>query len=378
MRILNVNVILDAVSGGGTAERTFQVSRCLAAAGAECAILTTDIGLTPQRLNRLPGVAVAALPCLFRRYYVPRFSSRQIEDLVAWADVIHLNSHWTVVNALVYAAARRLQKPYTVCPAGALPIYGRSRLLKQLYNRVVGRRIVRHATSHIAIPHAEKNHFRDYGVDAGNVSVIPNGINPDDYSAADDQAFRGKFGLPERPFVLYLGRFNPIKGPDLLLRAFCQLKDEFPDHDLVLAGTDEGLLEPLRQMAAAGQVENRVHFIGYIEGADKSHAYHAAALSVVPSRQDAMSIVALEAGAAGTPVLLTDSCGFDEIDAIEGGRVVPASVEGLRQGLAGLLQDPADLQRMGHRLRQFVVDNYTWAATADKYFVLSRQIQGRN
>jgi glycosyltransferase involved in cell wall biosynthesis len=91
-----------------------------------------------------------------------------------------------------------------------------------------------------------------------------------------------------------------------------------------------------------------------------------------------MSIVALEAGAAGTPVLLTDSCGFDEIDAIEGGRVVPASVEGLRQGLAGLLQDPADLQRMGHRLRQFVVDNYTWAATADKYFVLSRQIQGRN
>ena len=56
-----------------------------------------------------------------------------------------------------------------------------------------------------------------------------------------------------------------------------------------------------------------MHFLGYIRGDDKVGAYTGAKLLAVPSRREAMSIVALEAGACGTPVILTTACGFDEV-----------------------------------------------------------------
>ena len=79
MRVLSVNHLLDPVSGGGTAERSFQLCRALAAAGVECAVLTLDIGIDARRRGELNGVRVVALPCLVRRYFVPRISWRRLK-----------------------------------------------------------------------------------------------------------------------------------------------------------------------------------------------------------------------------------------------------------------------------------------------------------
>jgi glycosyltransferase involved in cell wall biosynthesis len=113
-----------------------------------------------------------------------------------------------------------------------------------------------------------------------------------------------------------------------------------------------------------------MHFIGYVGGADKSSAYRAADLLVIPSRQEAMSIVVLESGISGTPVLLTDQCGFDEVDRIGGGKVVPATVEGVQAGLVDLLSDRSKLAGMGGRLMDYVRDNYTWIVIVRKYLGL--------
>ena len=122
MKILNVNISLDPVSGGGTAERTFQMSRFLAKTGVDCSILVTDQGLTPDRLKELQGIEVLACTCLSKRFYIPRRSYKKIWKLVERADIVHLMNHWSFLNALVYLMARALHKPYVVCPAGALPI----------------------------------------------------------------------------------------------------------------------------------------------------------------------------------------------------------------------------------------------------------------
>ena len=151
MKILNVNHLLDPVTGGGTAERTFQMSRVLVKAGVNCSILTTNIGLTTERMKALQGVEVIALHCLSKRFYIPRFSYRKIRKLVESVDIVHLMGHWTFLNALVYFIAGRLGKPYVVCPAGALPIYGRSRVFKAIYNYFVGKKIMDNAAGYIAI-----------------------------------------------------------------------------------------------------------------------------------------------------------------------------------------------------------------------------------
>jgi hypothetical protein len=101
LKVLNVNNLLDPVTGGGTAERTFQMSRFLSDAGIKCSILTTDIGLTSERLSALNGIEILALPCLSQRFYIPKFSYTLIRQVVEGVDIVHLMGHWSVLNILV-------------------------------------------------------------------------------------------------------------------------------------------------------------------------------------------------------------------------------------------------------------------------------------
>jgi len=268
---------------------------------------------------------------------------------------------------LVYFVAGILRKPYVVCPAGSLVIQGRSRTMKRLYNLIIGRNIIRHANSCIAISTNEIGHFHSYGVSRGKISHIPNAINPEDFQENDDVVFRKKFNLSEAPFVLFMGRLNTIKGPDLLLHAFCRAEEEFKNFHLVFAGPDEGMRSELKRTVADCGMNNRVHFIGYIEGVDKSHAYHAADLLVIPSRTEAMSIVALEAGITGTPVLLTDQCGFEDIARVGGGMIVPATVDGIQKGLVEMLRDKNARVTMGIKLKEHVRANFTWDVIIARY-----------
>ncbi|MBI5006898.1 MAG: glycosyltransferase [Nitrosomonadales bacterium] len=375
MRILNVNDMLDLKTGGGTAERTFQMSRFLARQGASCEVLTIDSPhLDAQRIEALKPAKASVLPCLLRRFKVPRWRPATIRRAVEGADIVHLMGHWSVLNAAVYLAARRAGKPYVVCPAGALPLFGRSRWLKRVYNLFIGAAIVRNASGWIAVTAGEFPQFEEYGVSRSRVSVIPNGVSAEDFPDVDVAEFRRRNGLPDAPIILFMGRLNPIKGPDLLLQAFLHARKAFPHHHLVFAGPDGGMLASLRETAAHSGAGGMVHFIGYVGGADKSAAYRMADLLVVPSRQEAMSIVAIEAGICGVPVLLTDQCGFGEIRAIDERLEVPATVQGIAEGLSRLLAEPGVLERLSPAWSGFVERKYSWTALAPEYLKLYQRI----
>lgn len=374
MKILNVNVLLDPVYGGGTAERTFQMSKALLAAGAECTILTTDVGLSAERIKSLAGIPVIALPCLSKRFFIVKFPWRRLKELISSVDVIHMMGHWSMLNVLVYLLARRTSTPYVICPAGELVLFGRSRWIKLLFNAVIGRRLVRNAAGYIAITPDEIPVFGHYGVEARRISVIPNGINADDFQPPDGPVVLGQFNTGEHPYVLFMGRLNPIKGPDLLLQAFISICNQFPIYHLVFAGPDGGMLATLKNLCLENEISHRVHFVGYLGGNNKSSAYRDAALLAIPSRQEAMSIVVIEAGILGTPVLLTDCCGFDEVEASGGGIVVPATVMGLRNGMISMLENPQKLVQMGARLQELVNKNYLWNQMASKYLDVYKKI----
>ena len=367
MRVLNVVTALDSRYGGGTGERTLQMSRFLAKAGIECTVLTLDMGLNSEIKNASVGVDIISLPFLHKRFPIPFFSIIKVKGIVKSADIIHLMSHWTFLNALVYIYARLMNKPYVVCPAGSLRIYGRSKLLKRFYNWIIGKKIMVNASLCIAVTADEIPQFRTCGVDTDKVLVMPNGINKEDYLIKDDESFRKKYGLGDYPIILFVGRLNRIKGPDLLLKAFCQVKDKLPDYHMVFAGVDEGLLPELKETVKEFTVEDRVHFIGYVEKKELSMAYIAADLLVISSRHEAMSIVVLEAGITATPVLITDQCGFNEIASVKGGMVVTASVDRLRRGLIEMLSNRASLKTMGENLQKYITENFSWEIITHKY-----------
>lgn len=374
MRVLNVNSTLGLKKGGGTAERTFQMSRHLALLGMPTTVLTLDLELDLQRQKDVAPATVIALQALWERFYIPRVNWKIIREAVDNADVVHLMGHWGVVNALVYLAVRRAKKPYVVCPAGALPLFGRSFVLKWLYNLFIGKALIRNAAAWIAVTEAEFQQFQAYGVPSTKIRVIPNGVNKEDFPLTERQVFLQRHAIPDAPYILFMGRLNQIKGPDLLLDAYSLVEKNFPGCQLVFAGPDDGMLPLLKIQADEHGLSNQIHFIGYVDGEDKASAYRHARLLVVPSRLEAMSIVVLEGGICGTPVLLTDQCGFPQIREVDARLEVSPSAEGLARGLSALLADPQELAAIGKKMQNFVEAKFTWRSTVGGYVRLYEQL----
>ena len=162
----------------------------------------------------------------------------------------------------------------------------------------------------------------------------------------------------------------------MLLKAFYNIKNNLQNFHLGFVGPDDGMLSELKQMVDEYQLNDRIHFIGYLGGADKSNAYHAADLLVIPSRQEAMSIVVLEAGISGTPVLLTDQCGFNEVEeGMKGGLVVQPSLEGLASGITEILDNRDRLDSMGENLKKNIKKRYLWSILAEEYDSLFNDIK---
>lgn len=376
MKVALVHWVVDPAIGAGMAVKTVNVSRAVAAAGAEVRIVTTDVGLHRRPMPPLPGVEVVALPARFRRFPVPRVASATMDALVRDRDALLLMNHWTAINAMAARAARRHGVPYGACPGGALRIQGRSRALKRVYQWTVGRRLLRDAAVVLATTPLEAGQLTDDGVPAGAIEVIPNGVDvdPAGASAAD---FRARHLPGDAPFVLFMGRLNPIKGPDLLLDAFARATAARPAWQLVFAGRDEGLGAGLRRRAAGLGVAGRVRFLGHLDPAMSTGACRAASLLAVPSRHEAMSQVALEAAVVGTPVLLTDACGFDDVARVGGGRVVAPTTDGIAAGLEDLLRRPESLPAMGEKLRTFVAAEFGWPGIARRYLGLFERMAAR-
>jgi len=374
MRVLSVSALVDPVTGGGTAERTLQLARAMSRGGMAVRVLGTDRGLrdAPRRID-VGHAELELLPCRNERFLIPRHATQRIAQRVAEADVVHLCNHWTVLNLMVRRAALRLGKPYLVCPAGALPLFGRSKWLKRAYNAFGGRALVAQAAGWVAITRRETADFAPYGVDPQRVEVIPNGIEPADYAEGEASVFRERLALGTARVVLFVGRLNAIKGPDLLLEAFISRASALDAAQLVFVGPDDGMRAALEQRARAARLTERVRFAGWLGGADKLAAYRAADVVVVPSRQEAMSLVALEAGACARPVLLTDRCGFDEAAASGGARLVAADAQAIGAALGELLAHP-QLAQMGERLRSLILSDYTWDAAVRRYAALFERV----
>jgi glycosyltransferase involved in cell wall biosynthesis len=375
MKVLFVCDAIDPSLGGGTAERTYRLGRAMKEAGAEVSLLATRLGLGAQRLRQLAGIDCTLVPTPSRRFIVPFVSPARVARCVRQADVVHIHGHWSWLGALSGWMARRHGRPYVYCPAGSLSIFGRSKRIKQLYNAIVGKRLVRGASCCVAVTEQERAHFHAYGVPDSHIVVLPNGVDAEPFDDLQPQRARDRHAIGAAPLVLFLGRLALIKGPDLLIEAWARIAASHPDARLLLAGRDAGERAALLAQIDRLGLQGRVQLIGNVEGQDKLDLLAAADLLVVPSRQEAMSLVVLEAGLLGTPALITDQCGFDALEPAGGGHIVPATADGLAVGLQRLLNlPPAQRQAMGAALQRLVLERYTWAHLARQAWTLHRQL----
>lgn len=368
MNVLLVNISLDSKLGGGTAERTRHLAVSLAKAGCGCEVIAMTGNSWQEEFdsNKIRSIVTGRLG---GRFPIPLLNPYRAWKAIQSADIIHIMGYWNLLSVAIGFLALLARKPYVLCPAGEFASVGKSQPIKRLFHVSVGKALIKGAAGFVAITELERATISDVaGTSFEQIALIPNAVS-EPLSAVKAANTR----LPDSPFILFVGRLAPVKGPDLLIQAYIgtPAAHKFP---LVVAGPDFGMKEELQDMLDKTEVSDKVLFIGFLSENERNEAYQRAMMLVIPSRSEAMSLVALEAGILGLPVLLTNTCGFDEVEKIGGGMVVEPSIEGISQGLQKMLADTGQLKEMGKRLKLFVMQRYSWNAIVDVFIKKSEAL----
>lgn len=206
------------------------------------------------------------------------------------------------------------------------------------------------------------------------LSVIRNAARPAVFEragAADPAALRGFFpgDIPVSNVVVAAGRLSPEKGFDVLTDAAAEVVRAEPSTGFVLFGEGAMRADLERRVAALG-LAGRFVLPGFRDDLDS--LLPAADVAVLPSFTEGLPNVALEASAAGVPVVATAVGGTPEVvaDRETGLLVPPADPAALAAALLTLLRDPATRSRMGAAGRRRMRERFTFAAQADAYLAL--------
>ena len=332
---------------GGGETQVFGLLGCLAAKGHRNELLAHPSGPLFARcanldLQRRPIVirndldlrCVPALRGLIRagNYDIVHLHTKRAHALSLWLPHYQSGPKYVVTRRMDYPERRNC---YTDC----------------LYNRRVD--------GVVAISHRIAELLIAAGVDRKRIRVIPSGIDPSRFSSLSPACLGTK-----RKFVIgCIGVLEERKGHRFLLEAAAALKQQGVELDYKIAGEGSLRQQLERDVARLGLKEN-VGFVGFAE--DTATFLANIDLFVMPSLFEGLGVAALEAMAAGKPVIATRVGGLAEsvLDGITGILVAPRDSVGLSNAVATLIRDPARAVEMGNQGRARVLQHFTLAQMA--------------
>jgi glycosyltransferase involved in cell wall biosynthesis len=207
-----------------------------------------------------------------------------------------------------------------------------------------------------------------YEVPEWKTHVVYNGVNMSRFQGpVDVAATRRRFDIgPMDPTILFCGRIEWQKGPDLLLEAMPPVLREHRNAKLIYLG-DGGMRAGLERRAGQLGIAHAVRFLGHRNGAEIASLYQMSDGVCVPSRNEPFGIVILEAWSAGKPVVATDHGGAGEIVRHEysGLRISPAP-DSISWGIRALFGNFDRARWMGENGRNEIAARFTWRTIAEQ------------
>jgi D-inositol-3-phosphate glycosyltransferase len=339
---------------GGMNVYVVELARRLADAGTEVEVFTrATSSQLPDQVQLAPGVLVRHVPagpyegltkselpaqmCEFARGVL----RAETQQHPGWYDVVH--GHYWLSGQVGALAAERWGVPFVQSMHTMAKVKNASLAAgdtPEPLTRVIGeQQVVDAADRLVANTAGEASQLAAlYGADPTQVDVVHPGVDLDLFSPGGQAQARAELGLPQDAEVLlFAGRIQPLKSPDVLLRAAAVLLQRRPELrrrlvvPIVGGPSGSGLEHPssLADLACDLGIDDVVRFAPPVTQADLVTWYRAATLVAVPSRNESFGLVAVEAQACGTPVLA-------------------AGVGGLRtavaDGASGMLLDTYDPQ----------------------------------
>jgi D-inositol-3-phosphate glycosyltransferase len=371
---------------GGLNVYVVETSKRLARAGLEVEVFTrATSGDLPPVVELAPGVTV-------RHLIAGPFEGLGKDDLPSqlcaltsgvlraeaqhepgWYDVVH--SHYWLSGQVGWLASERWGVPlvhtaHTLAKVKNLALASGD--APEPLRRVVGEQQVVQAADRLVTNTAdEARELIDlYDADPSRVVTVAPGVDLEHFRPGEASGARTRLGVPpDAVLLLYVGRIQPLKAPDVLLAAAARLLERSPElrSRLVVAvvggPSGTGLSEPAALQRLAGELDLPVRFEPPCDPQRLRDWYLAADLVAVPSHNESFGLVALEAQACGTPVIATDVGGLRTTvqDGVSGllvpGHDPSAWASALARGLS--LRPELSAGAVAHA-RQF-----SWGATAD-------------
>jgi glycosyltransferase involved in cell wall biosynthesis len=358
---------------GGPPEALRQLARAYRQIGDTMEVVSLDPPDAPF-LKDVPCPAHALGTGVLGRFRLSPSLLQWLRANIARFDGIVMQGIWTFPGIAVRLAARRAGRPYCVFAHGALdPWFNKhypfKRLKKKLY-WPIQYPILRDAAAVLFTTRMERDlALTSFRPNRWNSMPIPYGVDePVGDPAVQIGTFYRKIPvLRTRKYLLFLGRLHEKKGCDLLLNAFANLAQQYPNVDLVLAGPDQnGIKAKLQQIAAEHGIADRVHWPGMLSGDLKWGALRAADAFVLPSHQENFGIAVVESLAAGRPVLISNQVNiWPELQEERVALVDDDTLEGTERLLRHWLALPeAERNAMAARSNRCFVKRYSMKGTA--------------
>lgn len=349
------------LSSGGPTESVTRLCEALNALGAPAEIATVaspgDEAQPPANtpLHTFPS----ARPSRLRRSPALRTF---LDAEAGRFDVVHVHALWQLPCVYGRRAALRHEKPLVISPRGMLEPWSlrQSALLKRLaLSTWEGRNLeaawLLHATSE-----DEARHFHMLGLKQ-DICVIPNGVQACAELASDNPS--------DTKTLLFLSRYHPKKGLDLLLRAWANLAADFPEWRLLVHGPDpDDYKSEVKALAKRLFLkDDQVVFGDAVQGRAKDDLYSRTDLFILPTHSENFGNVVAEALAHGVPVITTTGAPWEGLLDHACGWWVPPTADALESALKEALARPASERRaMGERGRIWMLSSHSWGSVAKR------------
>ena len=365
---------------GGISPHVFYLSKSLAKKGVKVHVVTCDFPGAPAR-ETFDGVEV---------YRVDSYKNPS-PDFATWVYLMNLN-----MQREAAAIAAKLEDKvdlfhahdWLVATAGiGLKHVFRKPLLVTMHSTEIGRRDGVHTSTEKMIAETEAwltyeawkviccsqymvSHVKwAFGLPDDKLVMVPNGVNMNVYEealATDLKPFRSRFALPEEKLVLFVGRLVYEKGAHVLINAIPRILEKV-DAKFVIVGSGY-MKDQLSTIVRSMGLEHKVMFTGFVDEETLLKLQCSADVSVVPSLFEPFGIVALEAMAAKSPVVVSDTGGLGEIveHDITGVKVYPNNTESLAWGIAKVLTDDKYRNNLRENAFKRIQEKYDWNKIAQQ------------
>lgn len=378
MKILHVIPSVAPIRGG-TSRAVLEMVKSLRHQGIEAEIATTnDNGAGILEIPLGQKITYADVPIwFFPRFSPPVGALREFAfsySLTHWLwqysgnyDLIHVHAIFSYASTIGMAIARQQKRPYLVSPHGLLNHWSLQQqgLKKRIYLELIERHNLSSskAIHFTAIAEAQETNALNI---TSRAVVVPLGVDLPLLIPKAREQLRQKLRLLDNQLILlFLGRIHPKKGLELLISALSSLKKN-NQFCLLIAGKGEPQYEQeIHQLIEKSHLSECIQWLRFVDGLEKDLVLQGADLFILTSYSENFGIAVLESLAAGVPVLISDQVALaDVVCQHQLGFVTELKVHAIATTIEYCLTHPRELQKIGDRARQLILENYTWEKVA--------------